>query len=118
MLLGCIMTSLADIADIQGKIDEVIARRRDRLLLLETERRGASKDALVFVGIVNVANSHWCRMKSVLQSRSEEWMFFDAYLRDRLLYAYLLGMIRKLPRLSKDLLVLAARFHKSTLKTY
>jgi hypothetical protein len=73
--------------------------RMHRLLMLEKKRRGLSAESLVFVGTKNLANYYWCAMQAVLISRkrSEEEMFFSAYIKDRLRYSFELGFIDSLP---------------------
>jgi CRISPR/Cas system-associated exonuclease Cas4 (RecB family) len=77
----------------------------ERLLLLEKKKRGVERDKLVFVGMANVANYYWCAIKSILQSRRNELLFFGAYLHDRLLYSLKLGFINKLPQNERELLM-------------
>jgi CRISPR/Cas system-associated exonuclease Cas4 (RecB family) len=91
-------------SEIANQIEEIIDQRLDRLLLIEKERRGVSENSLVFIGMANIADLHWCGMQSVLRSRRDEDMYFASYLYDRLLYSYALGIIEKLPRQNKRLL--------------
>jgi len=68
------------------------------LFLLEKERRGFPLDKLVFIGMRNVAHYYWCAMDAIFRSRSRELEFFSAYLNDRILYSYRLGLIKTLPK--------------------
>lgn len=74
------------------------------LLQLEKQRRGLSKDKLVFLGMADIANYHWCAMKSLLRNREMELAFFQAYLHDRLLYSSRLGLINEMPTNTDELL--------------
>lgn len=86
--------------EIETKMDEIFrdSTRLKRLLMLEKERRGVSLDALVFVGMANVAKHWWCTQQAVLKSRAREMEFFSAYLQDRITYAQRLGLISQWPR--------------------
>jgi hypothetical protein len=92
--------------DVETKVGEILrdSKRLKGLLMLEKERRGVPQDALVFVGMHNVAQHWWCTQYAVLKSRANELGFFTAYLSDRILYAYRLGLITKLPRSRRALL--------------
>lgn len=79
--------------------------RLQRLLTLEKERRGVCQDALVFIGMANVAKHKWCTQEAVMKSRCNEIMFFGAYLQDRINRAIDLGRIDKVPR--KDAAILS-----------
>ena len=70
----------------------------ERLLYLEKERRGVSKDALVFIGMADVAAYYWCAMKSLYKNREMELTFFSSYLYDRIFYSFQLGLINELPQ--------------------
>ncbi len=90
----------------ESKVSEILGdtNRLKCLLKLEKERRGVPQDALVFVGMANVASHWWCTQKAVLKSRANELGFFAAYLFDRILYAQRLGLVTNLPRSHKALL--------------
>jgi hypothetical protein len=92
--------------DIETKVSEILrdSNQLKRLLLLEKERRGVSQDALVFVGIANVANHWWCTQQAVLKSRTVEPDIFAAYLSDRIRYAHRLGLVTELPGSHRGLL--------------
>jgi hypothetical protein len=92
--------------DFLSSVERLIsdARRLAGLLALEKRRRGVAGDRLVFVGVSNVAGVRWCPMKAVLKSRTDELMFFGAYLTDRLVHARLIGLIRDLPHDDQGLL--------------
>jgi hypothetical protein len=92
--------------DIATKARNILADRKrlQSLLTLEKECRGVSPDALVFVGMANVAEQCWCEQQAVLKSRANELDFFAAYLTDRILYAQGLGLLTKLPRSHRSLL--------------
>ena len=79
-------------------------KRMEELLQLEKERRGLSKDKLVFIGTANVASYYWCAMKSLLKSRENELEHFAAYLEDRIRYSSLLGREDKMPTNPNELL--------------
>jgi CRISPR/Cas system-associated exonuclease Cas4 (RecB family) len=85
--------------DLETNLHEILRddSRLQRLLALEKKRRGAPKDALVFVGMADVATHWWCTQQAVLKSRAIEQGVFEAYLHDRILYAHRLGIISKLP---------------------
>src|SRR5262249_49739920 len=73
--------------DIETSVHELITNK-DRLLpllTLDKVRRGVAPDALVFVGMANVAEQRWCEQKAVLKSRAMETAMFASYLEDRLL---------------------------------
>jgi len=93
-------------SDIETKVAKLIQdnRRLERLLALEKQRRGLAANRLVFVGMHNVAQHWWCTQQAVLKSRVEEPRFFGSYLHDRLVYAYRLGLIDKLPRRDEAML--------------
>ena len=74
------------------------------LLSLEKERRGVTRDKLVFIGMADVAGYYWCAMKSLLQNRKMESGFFGAYLHDKLLHSFRLGYINSLPKSEEELL--------------
>ena len=65
------------------------------LLEIEKDRRGKSKDELLFIGMANIANYWWCARKAVLKSRLIEIEFFESYFFDRLFYSMLLDYIEK-----------------------
>lgn len=92
--------------DIQARLSEILRdqERVKRLLLLEKKRRGVPHDALVFVGMANVAQHWWCTQQAVFKSRANELMFFSSYLEDRIRYAHRLGFVTKLPRTAETLL--------------
>ena len=86
-------------SDIETKTHEIL---RDstflrRLLTFEKERRGVAHDALVFVGMADVASHWWCTQKAVFTSRANELSYFAAYLQDRLRYARRLNLLTQLP---------------------
>lgn len=91
---------------IASQVDRIVQdeERMGRLLTLEKQRRGVHRDALIFVGMANVADHWWCTQRAVLKSRAEELGFFAAYLSDRILYAHRLGLVTKLPKSHKALL--------------
>lgn len=74
------------------------------LLLLEKKRRGVEENRLVFIGTADVAQYWWCGMKSLFRNREMELAFFSAYLEDRILYSYELGLINQLPPDNESLL--------------
>lgn len=76
----------------------------ERLLCLEKQRRGVSKDTLVFIGMANVAKYYWCAMKSLYKNRARELDFFASYLHDRISYSFQLGLIKDLPQDPKKIL--------------
>lgn len=90
--------------DIERKIRESLTDRKltESLLLLEKERKGASKDNLLFLGMANIAGYSWCAMQSLFKSRKDEIGFFIAYLKDRLLYSLELERITELPKRNED----------------
>ncbi len=92
--------------EIETHLNEIVrdGSRLQRLLTLEKKHRGAPKDALVFVGMADVASHWWCTQKAVLTSRSIEQGVFAAYLHDRILYAHNLGFISKMPKCDDALL--------------
>jgi len=91
---------------IRSKINDILSDRKEleKFLLIEKERRGISKEKLVFAGMANIAEYYWCAMKSLLESKKEELGFFRAYLYDRLSYSYDLGLIKKISKRGKDIL--------------
>lgn len=92
--------------DIERKIRELLADRNriESMLLLEKERKGVSKDNLLFLGMANIAGYSWCAMQSLFKSRKDEIGFFIAYLEDRLRYSLELDRIAELPSDNNDLL--------------
>jgi hypothetical protein len=84
------------------KFSAVFEEAEGELLRLEKERRGLPPSSLVFVGMANVADQHWCPMQSVLKSRAREDEFFHAYLHDRVKYSLLAGLIGELPARVED----------------
>ncbi|MGE0129295.1 MAG: hypothetical protein AB7U82_14560 [Blastocatellales bacterium] len=56
----------------------------DQLLPIEKERRGALPDALVFIGMHDLAQMEWCAMQSWFRNKEKEPGYFGAYLADRL----------------------------------
>jgi len=76
----------------------------ESLMLLEKERRNVDKNHLLFVGMANVADYWWCAMRSVLETRRDELLFFESYLVGRLSNAHELGLIDRLPVNSERLL--------------
>ncbi|GBC73205.1 hypothetical protein HRbin04_00601 [archaeon HR04] len=76
----------------------------EELLILEKRRQGIEEDELVFLGTSNIANYYWCAMKSLLKSKDEERIFFEAYLVDRIRYSLKLGYINRIPENKKELL--------------
>jgi hypothetical protein len=92
--------------DIEMKVSEILrdSNRLKRLLMLEKERRGVPEDALVFVGMANVASHWWCTQQAVFKSRAFEGAVFSAYLLDRIQYAHRLGLITELPESDDALL--------------
>jgi CRISPR/Cas system-associated exonuclease Cas4 (RecB family) len=81
-----------------------LERKMRELLQLEKRRRGLDESQLVFIGMANVANYYWCAMKSLLQSRVNELMFFETYLSDRISYSFELGLISDMPTSVDELL--------------
>ncbi|RLI44743.1 hypothetical protein DRO64_03535 [Candidatus Bathyarchaeota archaeon] len=87
-----------------------VLKKMEELLQLEKDRRGLSKDELVFIGMANVANYYWCAMKSLLKSKKMELEFFGAYLKDRINYSFrlkgssLMPDMDELPRSPDELL--------------
>lgn len=79
-------------------------REREKLLLLEKEKRGAGKDKLVFIGMADIAEYYWCAMGSLLKSKEMELRFFVSYLHDRISYSFHLGFINKLPNSKEKIL--------------
>ena len=80
------------------------SRRLSRLLSLEKKRREVPQDALICVGMANVAEHWWCTQQAVFKSRTEEAAFFASYLHDRIIYAHRLGFIATLPQRDEALL--------------
>lgn len=81
-------------------IDELTSEEGKRLaalLAIEKRRRGVSDNRIVFCGMADIAQSHWCQQLSVITARQMEPAYFHAYLSDRLSYAHKLGTIKKLP---------------------
>ncbi|MEM1551040.1 MAG: hypothetical protein QXH03_00030 [Candidatus Bathyarchaeia archaeon] len=76
----------------------------ERLLHLEKQRRGVSKDVLVFIGMADVAAYYWCAMKSLYKNREMELTFFATYLYDRISYSLQLGLIKDLPQSPEKIL--------------
>jgi hypothetical protein len=89
---------------IESEIVKLLGDRleREKLLLLEKERRGAGKDTLVFIGMADIAEYYWCAMGSLLKSKEMELRFFNSYLHDRITYSFRLGFINELPK-SKEM---------------
>src|SRR5438132_4587109 len=73
-------------------------RRVTRLFTLAKKWRGVESDALVFVGMHNVAQHWWCTQQAVFKSRENEKQIFAACLEDRLKLAVKLELMKKLPR--------------------
>ena len=88
--------------DIETKLRRLLLDRKrlENLLLREKERRGVSKESLVFLGMANIAEYSWCAMQSLFKNRRDEVDFFGAYLQDRILYSFKLGHIKRLPKRS------------------
>jgi len=78
--------------------------RLERLLKLEKERRGLAEDALLFIGMANLAQYYWCGMKSWFLNKRSEVVFFGAYLQDRIEYSIALGRIDRVPEKDEDIL--------------
>lgn len=78
--------------------------RLERLLHLEKQRRGVGKDALVFIGMADIAAYYWCAMKSLYKNREKELAFFASYLHDRISYSLRLGLIKDLPKSPEQIL--------------
>src|SRR5690349_8598646 len=76
--------------DVEALLERAL---RDPLPLLRAEkkRRGLPADSLVFISVAWVAKYYWCAEQAVLASRDREYMFFGAYLEDRVLAAIKLG---------------------------
>lgn len=77
-------------------LDKGLKEKLEELLQLEKERRGVSRDKLVFVGMANIAKYRWCAMKSLLESRGNELLFFRAYVDGRLDYSFRLRELKGL----------------------
>jgi len=93
--------------EVNKRIDKLLCNEQEleKLLFLEKDRRGFRKNELVFVGMANIASYYWCAMKSLLKSKKMELCFFHAYLYDRILYSFILGYIKKIPkRINKEIL--------------
>jgi hypothetical protein len=92
--------------DIEIQVNEILgdSNRWKGLLRLEKRRRGVPQEALVFVGMANVASHWWCTQKAVFTSRASELDLFAAYLLDRIVYAHRLGLVMHLPRSDDALL--------------
>lgn len=52
-------------------------------LAKEKKRRGAGENDLIFIGMADVSNLHWCEQKSLYKNRQIEDAFFINYLIDR-----------------------------------
>ncbi len=91
---------------IESEINNLLLNKKklEELLFFEKERREVNKDKLVFIGMANVAGYYWCAMQSFYKNQKSERGFFSAYLIDRLLYSYRLGLISRLPRSNEKLL--------------
>ena len=74
------------------------------LLLLEKGRRSVAENALVFIGMHNIAQYYWCAMYALLKSRRNELDGFMAYLEPRIRYSKHLGLIDRLPDSKEALL--------------
>lgn len=83
---------------------EKLNKRIEGLLQLEKKRRGVSESQLVFIGMANIAKYHWCANESLLTSRNNEIGFFSAYLWDRIIYSFDLGLISHKPSNPEQLL--------------
>jgi hypothetical protein len=94
--------------DIELKVRGILlsdgGNRLKRLLKLEKERRGVPQDALVFVGMADVAEQRWCEQKAVVNSRARELRYFAGYLFERIVYGYRLGFVTDLPESDMGLL--------------
>jgi hypothetical protein len=99
-------------SDIQTKVSEILrdTSRLKRLLMLEKQRRDMPQDALVFVGMANVASHWWCTQQAVFQSRAIELDVFTAYLFDRIMYSHHLGLLSTLPTNDEALLDVGSDF--------
>lgn len=80
----------------QEKIEELLRR--------EKEKRGLSKNKLVFIGMADIADYYWCAMRSLLKNKEMERAYFEAYIRDRVNYSYKLKGINELPKSVDELL--------------
>lgn len=75
-------------------------------------------NALVFVGMRNVAQHWWCTQQAVLRSRAEELGFFTACLQDRIEYAFRLKLIDKLPRPDEEVLTVGRKITLSNVEGF
>jgi len=72
------------------------------LLSSEKAYRGIPDSQILFVGIHNVTQAHWCELYAVLKSRRAEMGIFQVYLLDRVRAALALGRFGGLSSLSRD----------------
>lgn len=79
-------------------------KKLEKLLILEKEKKGISKDRLLFIGMADTALYWWCGMKSLLKNREMELAYFAAYLEDRIRYSFELDHIKTLPKEPEKLL--------------
>lgn len=106
--------------DIRGTLGKLMRDRKriERLLALEKQRGGVPTNALVFVGMRNVAQHWWCTQQAVLRSRAEELGFFTACLQDRIEYAFRLKLIDKLPRPDEEVLTVGRKITLSNVEGF
>lgn len=90
----------------EKKLLEILSspKELEKLLSLEKEKRGISRDKLLFIGMADTALYWWCAMKSLFANRKMELAYFAAYLEDRIRYSYQLGLITQLPSNDETLL--------------
>lgn len=94
-----------------NKVDDLLSNDStiERLLLIEKKRRSVSPHSLIFLGIKNVSDYHWCAMKSYYDSKEDEHLFFRIYLKDRLRYSVLLSLIDHVPDDDIELLTVGSK---------
>lgn len=94
------LMSRGNLRSVEMQLDSLLGDKEslERLLHLEKQRRGVSKDALVFIGMADVAAYYWCAMKSLYKNQEMELAFFASYLHDRISYSLQLGLIKDLPQ--------------------
>ena len=95
----CLASAFHDCALMVNR-KKVLEKLRE-LLQLEKDRRGLSREKLVFIGMADVANFWWCAKKSLLKNKETELGFFGAYLRDRINYSFRLKDSIPIPNIDK-----------------
>lgn len=65
------------------------------LLKMKKISMGLHPDKLVFIGSSNVANYHWCPMKSIISNLYEEPSFFSSCLLDGIAYSLYLEKVKE-----------------------